>query len=448
MTSPIVIADYKNIFLGAILTDNFINAKFALDNGVDVNDDIKITMGDHKCGFPVRPLYYVATYGSEKMLDLLLRYKADPNGFGPNQSPPIYGAASYIRLEHIKMLHKWGADLTIVPNVPWAREPIHHDAISRNNPELFKFLVELGCDLETKNSKGETAAEAAVKQSEHGNPEFKKFVRSKGLMLPVGVPEKDALIDRIFEILKSRTTDGKILKILQREMFVFQNVFLYRGLPISEERTSSWNIYQKKEQREFFREHNSVDFLTAFLKYQEQGGSVVYYPLDQLGLTCVSQRQMEENYHKLMGTECPSLPELPNTFSGIILDLLGYVERMEKATAVKMRDPANSDHYYTLEEMCRHIKHACNFIKIKYDPGYSFYGSPSFSVPKEISDADDAIRDLVHLISEMDLRISHLGLRDGAKKRDDYEIAQEAKDEHYATYDDRQIRISRAKSFV
>jgi ankyrin repeat protein len=108
-------------------------AKHLLDRGADPDSRSWISS----------PLMLAASSLDEKMIQLLLTYKANINAFG-NEESALVNAVKQQRIGNVKLLLAAKADL----NIPERRQPLAV-AVEVRNAELVRLLLEAGADANT-----------------------------------------------------------------------------------------------------------------------------------------------------------------------------------------------------------------------------------------------------------------------------------------------------------
>ena len=111
------------------------------------------------------PLHQAALHSDSAMVALLLSKGARVDARSKDGALPIHDAALGKSVEVIRLLAAKGADLSARTQDELAQTPLHM-AASFGRLEVIKALLDLGAPLDAKDSKGRTALDVAIANSQ------------------------------------------------------------------------------------------------------------------------------------------------------------------------------------------------------------------------------------------------------------------------------------------
>ena len=154
-------------FFRYLVNDSGINVvEFLLRSGLDVNN----TVNAAGC----TPLHVAASYGVNKLLNILIRYGADVNKQCNNNSTPLMYAVENDNYDSIQILLENGANIDLADID--GNTALHYATVN-SSFETVRYLISSGADINLVNNNGNTVLGIAQFL---GRTDVEKYIKTLG----------------------------------------------------------------------------------------------------------------------------------------------------------------------------------------------------------------------------------------------------------------------------
>ncbi|XP_014296468.1 putative ankyrin repeat protein RF_0381 [Microplitis demolitor] len=147
--------------MAVLIQKNIEIAELLLKSGADVNFEADIdSLPTHRKTL----LNFAMDEGNEQMVQLLLKYNADPNRDVSGDISSLHIATGKGNLKMMKILLAYGANVNLVPVHGYINQsPLHFAVLHEHSKavKIVQYLLDAGVDINLKNELGETALDIA-----------------------------------------------------------------------------------------------------------------------------------------------------------------------------------------------------------------------------------------------------------------------------------------------
>ncbi len=214
-----------------------------------------------------------------EIVEVLLKHGANPNLFTAGNDGPLHYAAMFGHFGAVKLLVQYGAKINFKGS--YKRTPLIYAAADAAMPEMVKFLIESGADLNAKNESGENALFELITR-DNPNTEVAEILIDSGLSIKIksklyGTPLHWAAFcgrTNIVELLlkkaakvneKDKNGETAIIKAMSQNHMAIVKLLFENGADINSKSQFGWSLM------EFVTESGDKEFLQKIIDKSAKG---------------------------------------------------------------------------------------------------------------------------------------------------------------------------------